>query len=165
MNRCPWWKIDLIWSEDLEYFAEISRFLTISWPPSISDTIWPCEPHIVSSCWGEVVVVVQYDTLWPCEAHAMWALVEEKRLKHFTPHYWVGDTPWDIRWADRRIFIIISTTAYMPPVVIYVVICGDICATCGDGGGGHQHWWAGRPALRKYFCHQMGAMCDHVTVS
>ena len=73
-------------------------------------------------------------TIW--HNMAMWALVEEKRLKHFTPHYWVGDTPWDIRWADRRIFIIISTTAYMPPVVIYVVICGDICATCGDGGGG-----------------------------
>ena len=73
-------------------------------------------------------------TIW--HNMAMWALVEEKRLKHFTPHYWVGDTPWDIRWADRRIFIITSTTAYMPPVVIYVVICGDICATCGDGGGG-----------------------------
>ena len=113
------------------------------------DTI--CEAHIVSSCWGEVVVVVQYDTLWPCEAHIVSSCWGEAPQAFHAPLLGWGHALRHQMGRPTNIHHHFHNRIYVPPVVMGVV--------------GHQHWWAGRPALRKYLCHQMGAMCDHVTVS
>ena len=147
MNRRSWWKIDLIWSEDLEYFAEISRLLMISWPPNIIDTIWPCEVLLRRSSSSS-------STIW----HNMWGSHCELLLRRSSS----SSTIWHIMamWGSR----IVSSCWGEAPQAFHAPLLGwghalrhqmgrptnihhhfhnRIYATCGDICG--DMWW--------YMCH------------